>query len=160
MSQKQTYESSKLLSIEDVKLDTKYTFTVSPCDDHQYFNEDDREEKFRKLFKMYFKKWININVFLYPELSPRGRLHFHGTIMFKTEKSIKKFFLFYVSDILRKSQIEIDTIGDADTWRIYCSKQAKYFGWVLDNTKDDSLSSIAKQEVAATFKPFSSFLNQ
>lgn len=160
MSQKQNYESNKLQSIEDVIINTKYSFTVSPCDDYQYFNEDDREDKFRKMFKMYFKKWKSINVYLYPELSPRGRLHFHGTLLFKTEKSIKTFYLFYISDILRKAQIEIDTIGDEEKWRLYCVKQSKYFTWTLDNTKDDSLTSIAKEETPVVYKSFSHYLNQ
>lgn len=160
MPPKSFNESQTLISIEDVIINVPYTFTVSPSDDYQYFNEDDREDKFYKLWKMYFRKWIDINVYLHPELSPRGRLHFHGTILFKTEKAIKKFYLFYVSDILRKSQIEIDTITDPDKWSLYCAKQSKYFTWKIDNTKDELLSSIAKDKIPVAQKPFSEFLNQ
>lgn len=56
-----------------------------------------------------------------PELSKKGRLHFHGIIKWKT---FKQLFLFLqaLPTLLSIAQIEIDTGGDDWQWYVYCRK--------------------------------------
>jgi len=149
-----------LLPYESIELNIKYTFTVSPSDAHQYFNIEDRDEKFRKFWISHFSKWKDINVYLHPEVSPKGRLHLHGTILFKTNKSIKQYYLYYIVDLLNKSQTEVDTIQDESVWATYCGKQSKLFHWVIDNTKCEKLASMTNKEIECVYKPFSEFLSK
>lgn len=163
MPPKSFNEGQHIMSIEDVDIKVKYTLTISPNDDYQYFNHksSDREKNFRESFEEFFTMvdFQGINIYLHPELSPRGRLHFHGTILFKTEKAIKLFYMDAIHVMLRRSQIEMDTIKDAEVWDTYCKKQSKYFDWVIDNTKDYKMKRLHKsKDDGVTYKTFNSYI--
>jgi len=132
-----------ILDIENVKENVEYTMTIAPSDDHQYWNEEDRVEKFRIYFRNYMVKKLLPNKFkFYIEVSPHGRLHLHGTISFKNLQTIKKFYIDDVRFLTLHNQIEIDTIEDKTKWETYVTKQSKFnFGSInseeYDKIKDN-----------------------
>ncbi len=111
-----------------------YSITINLDDKHQYFGIDDRDKKAHSFMYeqlLHFKS-IGITHELYMELSePKSnsiskngpRLHFHGTIMFHSCKSVKRFLLIEWYKLSRFSNFDIDTINDMDKWVLYCKKQ-------------------------------------
>lgn len=103
--------------------DIAYTFNVSPSDSHQYYrsNSLNRFSDFYKstfqLFKKYVLDYADIN--LVPEISSKGRIHYHGTIKFKDTVS---YHLVGAYHLQQATNIEIDTIDNLDNWHKYMYK--------------------------------------
>lgn len=116
---------------------TLYTFNMNPNDDHQYFNDEDDRLRYciRYLINNTMWKFINnrttIKFVLVPEIDnshkysgppKKNRVHFHGTIIFKTIKDIKMWY-YYIYNVLTKNfSVEVDTIENKDTWFNYMYK--------------------------------------
>ncbi len=121
-----TFNSSLL------KPHVKYTFSVAPDDDHQYFKHPDRNKMLKDYYLKKFKKLgHSAHIIMVLECSsPRTknpiqqtRLHFHGTICF-SPIGIFKFYAHNWNDLLLNSLFEIDTIDCPETWHNYMYKDA------------------------------------
>ena len=114
-----------IISPELITVDTEYTFTVNPSDDFQFFKEigSERIKKAQNHMTYIIRQNPNVKINLQLEISRTGRLHWHGTLMFKHLKHVTTFFLETIPDLLTKHHIEIDTIADKAKWKEYCLKQ-------------------------------------
>lgn len=108
-------------SLEKLRCGITCAFTVNP--EHQYFDFPDRlfmvledTQKALATEYAYYK--------FYTELSPTGRIHYHGWI------TIINPLRFYLGDVHRLTTFGtlsvkiIPTLEDFDEWEIYCIKQA------------------------------------
>lgn len=114
---------------ECVSIDTKYTFTLNPSDDFQFFKEDPETRITKSInhIKYIIRNNPNYHMDLFLEVSCKGRLHWHGTLLFKHNNHIKNFYLQFIPQILNNHSIEIDTIADPDKWLEYCTKSKHLF---------------------------------
>lgn len=115
---------SGVLDPKLIKLDVKYTFTINPNDDFQYWKENEKE-RIRMSIKhanYVLSKMSCARCWLKMDISRVGRIHWHGTIEFKTFKNLRRFLLEHIHDLTLKHTIEIDTITDEKTWNDYCNK--------------------------------------
>lgn len=82
---------------------------------------------FEEYFKMFHHLTKNLNLVLAirPELSKKGRLHYHGTIQFLDSASIIQFYYntYFKQSIQQSVNLLIGIIGDFNSWDIYCKKQ-------------------------------------
>lgn len=130
-----THQKNKSLKLEDLRTGVRYAVTLSPpeCRDKDTARSntvrtfDDFKAKYIEL-KLFIGKLHSCKLELYPELSPTGRLHYHGFLQ------IKNIFTFMWHDLYLLNQIvyEIDTIKDEDIWILYVSKQAHIMKPALD----------------------------
>lgn len=114
-------------------------------------------------YHAFFEKYIcpSSSIELRPELSKKGRLHFHGWIMWKTYKSLF-IFLQVMPTLLRYCQIDIDTGADAWQWYVYCRKMrhimkpmckiygAKYAFRSCDQRNEKTKFNTAKMQLLAS----------
>lgn len=117
---------NKCFKMEDMKLNTCFAVTLSPPDYRNIVGcgskmiKGNELETTRQLEShlndniQYFKKLKYCKLEIYPELSPTGRLHYHGYI------EIKDIVKFYYHDLYLLNEIsyEIDTI-DPETQKTY-----------------------------------------
>lgn len=142
-----------IIAMEEVSLGTTYSLTIAPCDDYQYWNANDRMDKFRSWLRLRLRK-LSADIEAHLELSPRGRLHMHGTIRFTSRRGVYNFYLNDIYSLLKTSQVEIDTIKDPKIWYDYCNKQKKCFP--ITNVVDLNLST--KQTVEESiYVPMSNY---
>lgn len=114
-----------------------YAITINPCDDKQFFNDKERYKKFREFMSEQLIMFTshNIHYTFAIELSePRNnskgaklgsRLHLHGIINFRTNKSVRFFLLQGMTNLCKFSKWDIDTIKDYNIWKDYCNKQLR-----------------------------------
>lgn len=113
----------KFIKPEDVKLDTMYSLSINP--EQQHFAETKRVDE----MKCHLQELVNGLSGLvdgYMECSSGGRLHFHGTILFKSLDGLEHFYLFDVPSIKHLATVEMDTIEDMDKWDEYCEKNKRF----------------------------------
>lgn len=66
------------------------------------------------------------------ETSSKGRLHWHGTILFKHIEHLKYFYIEFIHKFLLNHTVEMDTITTEpvskkyESWNHYCEKQGKF----------------------------------
>lgn len=156
MTQKTTSFKESILSPDKVELNIKYTFTVNPNDDFQYWGDQDRIKKATKHMQFICNRYINYDIELYMDISRTGRLHWHGTISFKTNTQILDFYVEIIHELLTKHQIDMDTIKDPLIWTTYCLKMFNLLRVSIDNTKNRE-KKLGKQ-VLPFQKPFDEFL--
>lgn len=131
--------------MEKMSNEDLYTITLSPPDErHNQMlkNEVQTEVHYRHVIDKHMlalqKGLRNVKLLkLYPELSPTGRLHYHGYIM------LKDVFMFYYADQYALQQIgsyEIDTIGDTvedmEKYDKYCKKQEAIMRPYIENNSN------------------------
>lgn len=122
---KQAYANkAKIVSPEEIKLNEFYTLTLNPNDRHQYFDATNRIDKLTSYMQAKILDCPNMDVDVHMEISRKGRLHFHGTIMFCKTEHILYFYLHKINEWLESFQIEIDTISDRLKWDTYCTKSS------------------------------------
>lgn len=107
-----------------------YSLTINP--EKQFFNLNVRERTIKEV--TYFINKIrpliepHANFTLYPEISKKGRFHYHGTI---TIHSVYGFHAYTLPRINNICMFEIDVINDDEAWTTYCTKDTpiikKYF---------------------------------
>lgn len=106
---------------EDVMDGDVFSFTFNPNDTYQFWDDNCRTEKFhdwaRTLFTNIFPKF---DVHLCLEISPQGRLHYHGLIKINNRKHFYENYIFMLKEY---AQVEIDTISDPAYWYWYMHKQ-------------------------------------
>lgn len=150
MVEKKPPRNNKCQSIkmESMAPDTLYAFTFSPVDSRTFPNVGSKMTKTKNelvtetvileqldLWKEYLRKMKYCNFAVYPELSPTGRLHFHGFIQ------PRDILLFYYHDlhILNDYSYEIDTIGEGEDnhkkYADYVWKQKSLWVPLLDKHK-------------------------
>lgn len=121
------------MKYEDCKNDTVYTITLNPKNEYQYFTNEDRKQAFFRYHKNYIQKLtfltkpIMTNIFtteLYMEISPTGRLHFHGTIKILNKHMFYIHVLYKLQDMY---SYEIDHLTDPVIWTKYCLKQQPFY---------------------------------
>lgn len=120
------------LPIEQIMVDTVYSITINPSDKYQFWNNPKRLLRFHaKAIEMLPLDFIEGHLFL--EISPNGRLHYHGYIRILDPLN---FLLLHVKRLEEYSHYEIDTIQDISDWLAYCMKQqVKYpelYTWKLN----------------------------
>lgn len=116
----------KLVKPEDVVETVEYAFTLNPGDQPNQSGLGVNE--FKRWFTAQRISILNIlgnyaNIDLYPEISSKGRIHFHG---FLTIKDIFNFYYKCVPRLMVHYSIEMDTIADRAVWKTYCTKQEEF----------------------------------
>lgn len=110
-----------IMSPECVKVDTCYAISIAPTDDYQHWSD---EENRLKNFVEFWQAYIQIltaEVLAYTEVSKLGRLHFHGTIKFKTQSNINTFYIHNVHPLTKRCMVHITLITD-ELWDVYMTK--------------------------------------
>lgn len=129
-------QMNDVLKIEDIKVDVKYTFNFNPNDDFQYWHATDRIDKLHKMAQ-YWLDDIDAIIEMQMEVSPLGRLHFHGTIKWglvanaplsapasqSGPSALLSFYLFTLPKLVTKGTLKIGNITDEAIWDTYCHKQ-------------------------------------
>lgn len=117
------YAVGKFIDIQDIKVNTKYAFTINPSDDHQYWNaREHRSVEFEHYCQTVLDQ-LQFHYKLYLEISGAGRLHWHGWIWFESPKEILIFYLYQVHHFIKHNMIKMSTITDEHKWETYCTKQ-------------------------------------
>lgn len=141
---------NKIIKLEEVCKKTFYTLTVNPNDSRQFFDKDNRMTKFLSYFKMYIVPMFIGDVNGFIEISPTGRLHFHGTLKFRNNDQIYRFYLDNVHKLTTMCMLEIDTIDDIKVWNKYISKQQQIITSITIISSDDSIRSL--DDIYSKFK--------
>lgn len=128
-------KNSTIISPETVELNVDYAITFAPSDEYQYFGTPEREESLHGYMKTFVLRIVPALLKLQMEISRSGRLHYHGTIKFFTIAQVKTFFVSIINKLLKKFQIEIDTIKDPKIWQTYMYKSKSMFpnGYIETN---------------------------
>lgn len=125
---------------------TDYAITINPMDKYQFFNKDDRFQRFRNFMyaQLIGLDGHGVKYTFYIEISePRGhhtqgymgpRLHLHGTITFPTKAALGYWLLYGYSMLCKIGDTDVDTIQDKDLWQQYCSKQRLFKNNILSTT--------------------------
>lgn len=113
--------------METIEPCIKYAITVSPSND--LLTANTLRGKVIAVSK-YMRNQLfmtPMEVKLFPELSPVGRLHYHGTIEFPTHLAISMWY-HHTFRVLQCSRvnIKITAIDDERIWEQYCNKQRDY----------------------------------
>lgn len=135
-------EGFKAPKPENVKTQCYYTLTISPPEMiHTLFDNDDQEKELSlcryvsEVHKLILRYQQYVEIVLNPELSYKGRLHYHGVIKFL---DIFGAYFYFLPRLSMLGYIEIDTIklisddsiceeGQEDglgIWWAYCTKQS------------------------------------
>lgn len=136
-TKKKSFKSFKpshiTIPLEDLIMGAPYAVTINPTDEFQHWNSacrvtscyDSLEQKIL---------WGTITTCqwrLYPELSSKGRFHWHG---FVTVWDPVKFYLLNIHHILKRATFVMKPLEDDDgRWFDYCLKQHE-FHTVINNT--------------------------
>ncbi len=115
----------KCISLEKCKGGVEYAFSLNPG--KEYVHKLCYLSKYIHLFDKHvgrFAPWLVIEA--YPEFSPSGKLHFHGTIKMKIGKELD-FYALALPALQMIGIYEIDTIGDRKVWNKYCKKQQPHW---------------------------------
>lgn len=130
---KKDYRKQKTLPLEDLEPNTYYSFSINPEMWKDTIIEQERENK--RLLKVFRQ---NGEYVLFPELSPQGKLHYHGLVMFDGYVNIMNVYL----GLRRlKCALEIDVVNDSDKWIEYITKQMDYKESFEENGLDYPLKS-------------------
>lgn len=92
-------------------------------------------EEYFKLFNMLFGH-STVKVSLRPELSGKGRLHYHGTVQFTDHKSIVSFYYekYFKQEVQGSANILLTAIDDYSAWHEYITKQREWMKpWCQDH---------------------------
>lgn len=101
---------------------TRYTFTLNPSDSFQYFGKVARYAKAIRAIQASLESLTYCEYELYPEVSKKGRIHFHGYIDIIEPA---RFQLYDVHILTKISIYEIDVLTDPDVWKAYIEKDKK-----------------------------------
>lgn len=113
------YQRHKSLKMEDIIPKVYYSMSLNP--EEQYPKTVDRYSKVKEDIKLIFNEIQTIDYIFNMEVSPTGRLHFHGIICFHGNPLY--FYLYFLPKLNLKYSYEIDTINDSHKWITYCNKQ-------------------------------------
>lgn len=116
------FQTSNLPKLELMKTNTPYAITLNSREAFPFLNPW-QEHYFHLIDKHLCKHGYQFN--LYPELSPTGRLHYHGTIIFTTYAQILKLYTSDLAFVTKCSDlnVKIKPIENDESWSIYMMKQ-------------------------------------
>lgn len=135
-----------------------YSFTLNPQDKYQFFGNEYRFKRFRNIiYELFLVKYhygfiIEIseprNQIPYQYKGPR--LHIHGTIRFPTRATLERFLIIKMSQISKIGTMEIDTIGNIETWLDYIHKQNILMGdtYIGNYLQEDYYKEMAKLQLS------------
>ncbi len=120
-----TYKpQNDLPKMEDYQANTLYAITINPRLQHPDSSKRLKDVVHEASFSYLHKIMLISDVKLYPEMSPTGRVHFHGTIKI-LKKNIFNFYSLIHKYIGVKDPtftLVIKQITD-DEWKTYITKQ-------------------------------------
>lgn len=131
---------------ETVKPEKSWAFTVNPAEQH--FEMADRLTIVREELIDNLKcEWASYK--FYTELSPNGRIHFHGYIrIFNTVR----FNLFMCSKIENYYTVKMEPVYDEEGWLVYITKQAHIMTLFDEENKTVLIPSLLFIDKATTFQ--------
>lgn len=139
---------SSNLKIENVDVKEWYSITMNPSDDHQYWGAKERQKMFVNWAQLtFYRILLNTDYILYLELSPAGRLHWHGKIRFRNKERLIKFYMDDINKLNKILIFEIDTIKDKDVWDTYIQKQYSLLNVRISS--NDKINKLALIDVVA-----------
>lgn len=121
---------------EYIKCNQKYAISLNP------FNQYATLKHSIDVLYKHLSETLGIEeLVLYPEHSPTGRFHYHGTIVISDifdfyHHTLPKFRLSYT--------FEIDSVHDPKVWEAYCSKNRHYMREPITALKDRSYPLLYK----------------
>ena len=125
-------QKSTLLKFEEMTTNVQYAVTLNPEDDHQEWSALDRLSDFyhkqKKILTFMLKDSAHLDLMV--ELSPNGRLHFHGYLTLYDKIA---FYLNVVHNLSKKYSIKIDTLTSDGKWKEYIEKQADLHQHMMQN---------------------------
>lgn len=123
-------QRNELIDFEDLEINKWYAFTVNPIDKYQHFRSFNRSGECLKDLNSIFCHYKAYEIDLYPELSKKGRFHYHGII-----KVMDKvwFYLSVIPHLLSVATISIKEIKDEAIWLEYCRKQHEFHDYITLN---------------------------
>lgn len=124
-----------IISPEELELNTFYATTWNPSDKYQYFGNPKRIELLTEITERMIIEFPNTDLHFNMEVSRAGRLHFHGTIRWKSYTAITDFFINRVPELIDKWNIDMTPITDPSKWVDYCTKSRNII-FVKISTKD------------------------
>lgn len=118
-------EKHKCINLEHLRVDTPYAFSFNPSAQLEQNPVTDciRLNAVKNWWldnERLFKSLNHSQVKVLPEMSPKGRWHFHGYLYIT---NIYKFFLRDMPILQRSGTYEIDTIESIPKWEEYINKQ-------------------------------------
>lgn len=133
LTEKKSFGNSSL-KLEEYEVGTHYAITINPPDKRLYLKSHHQlDYGLGKEINAHLE-WVSlcegVQFQLYPELSPTGRLHYHGTILMK---NIMIFMTHDIKIIDNHCQYCIKHIDDTDEWIQYITKQAPLMEVVIEN---------------------------
>lgn len=142
MNPNRQHQKCKAPKMEVMKINTCYAVTLSPPDRRTITGAKMCKGNDLETFKtlemninedlQLFKKLKYSKIEVYPELSPTGRLHYHGYIEIH---NVLKFY-YHDTHILNQISYEIDTISEDPEgiykYEQYVLKQQQHFKEFLD----------------------------
>lgn len=123
--------SHSIINMEDIDCDVLYPVTINPIDSYQHFSvvgcritscytSLKNKILFGSAAYAYFR--------LYPELSSKGRFHWHGYVNIHDPI---KFYLYSVPELLKKCTMVIKPVFTKDIdWVKYCTKQHLFHTYI------------------------------
>jgi len=147
------YKKEEIIGIEKLTLCEWHTFNLNPDDSRQYWDNnsvlnriDSMESYVEKYLIPELKKYAMVE--MYMEVSPKGRLHFHGVIMFTTNTYLRLFYLDYIHNILTKFTMTMGKITDKQIWYDYITKQQNILKGKILPYKTNDLNKITNIELS------------
>lgn len=118
--------------LEDLVENKCYAITINPCDKYQHFHSMMRLEKCIDDLDKILADIGCYEYVLYPELSPKGRFHWHG--FFVVIDKIR-FYSYSIPHLLRCGTVVLKELVDVEEWKKYVHKQDVLHRWINKNTK-------------------------
>lgn len=114
----------KIIPFEKFKLNTLYSFSFNPEDQHETTGIP--LVHIDNAFKKMMDSLHGVQYRVYREISPAPncRQHYHGYIRFiQTNMDLYHIYTKQIRQICLKGSVEIDEINDYEIWNTYCTKQ-------------------------------------
>lgn len=125
-------KKTDVLPLESIELYKDYALTINPCDSFQFFGVPFRERSFyESLLNDFLSPMLSHILFM--EVSPKGRLHWHGTLQFQETKEIIKYYTHQLPAWLARSTVVLKEIDSSDKWFEYCRKQKTFHEYLKEN---------------------------
>ena len=130
-----------------------YAFTLNPKDPFQSFKSNSTRRFFDFKHQMETTLYSILRPFasysLIIEISKKGRLHMHGTIVINDRLG---FFLSAIPKLMELGTYKLAKLADRKVWSIYCHKQ----DYLFDGYETEITS---KEKLPVMITPISSWMN-
>lgn len=110
------------IKLEDIKENTLYSLSLNPSEQHYKKATDRMLYVIGDVLKLFHRDRSCVG-HVYVEVSPHGRIHFHGVLGILDRLD---FYVNMVPKIEDAYTIEMDTIKDEAIWKDYCQKQQEW----------------------------------